>query len=83
LKKKKEFESKTITVDDNYIFSEVLIHIEDITIACTYVPNMGTPKYMKQFFNNLQKALDCLIIINTPFLTINDHLEKKGPNRHI
>ena len=50
---------------------------EDITIVNTYVPNIGTSKYIKQILTDIKEEINSNTIIlgdfNTPFHQWTDH----------
>ena len=66
--------------EGHYIMVKGSIQQEELTILNIYGPNTGTPRYAKQFLNDLQRDLDSHTIIvgdfNTP-LSILDQQDRK------
>ena len=62
------------------------IQQEELTILNIYAPNAGTPRYIKQVLNDLQRNLDSYTIIvgdfNTP-PTISDKSMRQKANKDI
>ena len=85
---KMDFQPTTIKSDKegHYIMVKLLIQQEEITVLNIYAPSAGTPRYIKQVLNNLQRDLDsCTIIVgdfNTP-LTILDRSTRQEVNKNI
>ena len=57
---KTDFKTKTVIRDKNgqYIMIEGSIQQEDITTVHIYVPNIGSPKYIKQILTDINGEID-------------------------
>ena len=87
---KLDFKLKAVTRDEegHYIIITGSIHQEELTIINVYVPNTGTPKYIKLLLTNISNRIDKNVVIagdfNTPLQQWIDHLDtwsvkKQGP----
>ena len=72
--------------EGHYIMVKGLMQQEELTILNIYAPNTGTPRYIKQDLNDLQRDLDSHTIIvgdfNTP-LSILDRSVRQKINKDI
>ena len=77
------FKTKAIKKDKegHYIMIQRAIQGEDITLINIYVPNIGTPKYIKQILIDIKGETDGNIIIvgdfNTPLTSVDRSSRQK------
>ena len=81
-----DFKIKKITRDKegHYVMIKGSVQEEDITIVNIYVPNIGTPQYIRQTLTDTKGEVDSNTIIvgdfNTP-LTLMDRSSKQKINK--
>lgn len=64
--------------EGHYMMLKVSIHQEHVTIVNLYVPNFGTPKYIKQILTELKRKINSNRILVGDFnssLSTIDHPE--------
>ena len=81
---KTDFEIKTVKRDKegHYIMIKGSIQEEDITIINIYVPNIGTPQYVRQMLTSMKGEINSNTIIVGDFNT-HSHLWIDQPNRKL
>ena len=70
--------------EGHYIMVKGSIQQEELTILNIYAPNTGTPRYIRQVLNDLQRDLDSHTIIvgdfNTPLSILDSSMRQKINN---
>ena len=62
--------------EGHYIMVKESMQQEDLTILNIYTPNTGSPRYIKQVLNDLQRTLDSHVITVGDFNTLLSVLDR-------